>query len=516
MKGRTVLEGVGAALLLLFPYFLPLLLNSNLALYHHQPPVTNLLGGAFVDLLGLSILAMGFLVAVQYLPRTLQRTLNALFAGLMLWRIWDIAVQMQTNQTITAYWSGLREQFLVAIILLSGVLALFLPRISQPVVRAVGLLIAGFAFCALWMIPQLLHLMLMRQPGEGAASIHLLPSSHSTSSRRIIWILYDELSYDQVFDHPASGMKLPNLDRLRSESVSFSNLTPAGFYTNRIIPSLFLGRRIDQIRSTVDGDLGYYDESQQRWVSFDPNATLFGLAQQNGWSSGADGWVNPYCRILAPVLNVCSWEPSHILLFEGYGASEEKSILADAAVLPHAVLMRLTNSRAIRENASIQGYRNVMGSTHALIEDEQIRFVFLHLPVPHPPGIYDRQRHMLRPGGTYLDNLVLADDSLGTLLQEIDATPSAGQTTVIVSSDHSWRIPIWRHAKDWSGEEERVSGGRFDERPVLLVHFPGQKYGKDMNAALPEMLEHDMIAEMLRNRINNPVNLLAFLSQQGH
>jgi hypothetical protein len=279
---------------------------------------------------------------------------------------------------------------------------------------------------------------------------------------------------------------------------------------------LFLGRRIDQIRSTVDGDLGYYDESQQRWVSFDPNATLFGLAQQNGWSSGADGWVNPYCRILAPVLNVCSWEPSHILLFEGYGASEEKSILADAAVLPHAVLMRLTNSRAIRENASIQGYRNVMGSTHALIEDEQIRFVFLHLPVPHPPGIYDRQRHMLRPGGTYLDNLVLADDSLGTLLQEIDATPSAGQTTVIVSSDHSWRIPIWRHAKDWSGEEERVSGGRFDERPVLLVHFPGQKYGKDMNAALPEMLEHDMIAEMLRNRINNPVNLLAFLSQQGH
>jgi membrane-anchored protein YejM (alkaline phosphatase superfamily) len=156
-----------------------------------------------------------------------------------------------------------------------------------------------------------------------------------------------------------------------------------------------------------------------------------------------------------------------------------------------------------------------MGRAHALIENGQIRFVFLHLPIPHPPGIYDRQRHMLRPGGTYLDNLVLADDSLGALLQEIDATPSAGQTTVIVSSDHSWRIPMWRHSTDWSGEEERASGGRFDERPVLLIHFPGQKSGNDMNAALPEMLEHDMIADMLRGRINNPADLSAFLPQHG-
>ena len=156
-----------------------------------------------------------------------------------------------------------------------------------------------------------------------------------------------------------------------------------------------------------------------------------------------------------------------------------------------------------------------MGRTHALIEDDQVRFVFLHLPVPHPPGIYDRQRHMLRPGGTYLDNLVLADDSLGTLLQEIAATPSADQTTVVLSSDHSWRIPIWRHNRFWSGEEERASGGRFDDRPVLMIHFPGQKSGNEMNAALSEMLEHDMIAEMLRGRINNPADLSNFLSQPG-
>jgi hypothetical protein len=199
----------------------------------------------------------------------------------------------------------------------------------------------------LWIVPQLLHLALVRQLDKRAAPNH--PPILSGSNRRIVWILFDELSYEQAFDHPASGIKLPNFDRLHTGSVLFSNLKPAGFYTERIIPSLFLGRRIDQIRSTVYGDLWYKDETQNRWLAYDPNITLFALAQRNGWSSGVDGWFNPYCRILASVLNVCFWEPSADLPTEAYGASEEKSILANAAVLPNMFLAKLTNRKTAQK-----------------------------------------------------------------------------------------------------------------------------------------------------------------------
>ena len=155
----------------------------------------------------------------------------------------------------------------------------------------------------------------------------------------------------------------------------------------------------------------------------------------------------------------------------------------------------------------------MMARTHALIENDQVRFVFLHLPVPHPPGIYDRKRHMLRSGGTYLDNLVLADGTLGLLLQEIYVAPSGSNTTVIVSSDHSWRIPLWRPAEGWSAEEGRASGGLFDDRPVFLIHFPGQNLSNNVNSALPELLEHDIIAGMLLGRISNPEDLAAFLAR---
>lgn len=520
MKIRTVLEGIGTALLMV--PFLPYIAPDHLLLYHHGLPVTNLIGGALVDLIGVAILTSGFLFAIQYLPRAAERILSALFAGFMLWRIADLAVQLLSNVEGQLFWQGhLRKQSCIAILLLSGMLAYVLPRIAQSAARAVRLGIAALAFSVLWIVPELLHVALVRPFAESTTALNLPAPAISGSGRRIVWILFDELSYDQTFDHQATGMKLPNFGRLRTESVSFSDLRPTGFYTERIIPSLFLGRHIEQIRSTVAGDLWYKEKDQGSWLAYDPNATLFALAKRNGWSTGVDGWFNPYCHILTATLNTCSWEPNLDLPIESRGGSEVNSVLANAAVLPNIWLAKLTNRSAatqgaMPEDAHIQEYRNVMTRTHALIENNQIHFIFLHIPVPHPPGIYDRQRHMLRPGGTYLDNLVLADDTLGTLLQEINATPSANRTTVIVSSDHSWRIPLWRPTPGWSAEEERASGGRFDDRPVLLIHFQGQKSGNNVSAPLPELLEHDIIAAMLRGQINNPEALTAFLSQHRH
>jgi hypothetical protein len=513
---RNVLVGIGAALLLV--PFLPYVAPDNLALFFHGLPVTNLIGGLLVDLLCVAVLVTGFLVALQYLPERIQGVFNALFASFMLWRIVDVAISIQTNHSIAAYWTRARRPSCFVILSLAGLLVWVLPRTVQPVVRATYLFVAAISFSSLWIIPQLLYIASIHAPDERSALLQLPSAMPSNSDRRIVWILFDELSYDQTFEHRASDIRLPNFDGLRTESVSFSTLKPTGFYTQLIIPSLLLGRRIDQIRSTIHGDLWYKykDISQNRWLAYDPNATLFGLAQQNSWSTGVDGAYIPYCYLLSSVLNACADEPLFVLPLQNYGASEKKSVLANAAVLPSALLAKLTTRTALASDPYQRGFRNVMARIQVLIGNEKVRFVFLHILVPHPPGIYDRQSHSLRSGGTYLDNLVLADDALGSLLREIDATPSASQTTVIVSSDHSWRIPIWRNTEFWSTEEERASGGRFDDRPVLLIHFPGQKPGNDVNAPLPELLEHDIIAGMLRGQINNSEDLTAFLSQHGH
>jgi hypothetical protein len=506
MKFRCALEGVGAALLLLF-YYRGLVEPSNLALFYHGFPVAHLIGGYLLDFLGFAILVSLLLLSLQYLPPVPQRALQALFAGLMLWRIVDLAIAIQTPGWLTACWLDVRKQSLIGILLVLGILIVVVPRITLPVVRAVRLVVAGVAFSALWIIPQLIRVALVRPPDKQFASAHPLTTTYRGSDQRIIWILFDELSYDQTFDHIFPGIDLPNFHRLRTQSVSFSKLEPAGFQTQEIVPSLFLGTRIGGIRSTVGGELWYKDESQSRWFAYDSEKTLFALARSKGWKSGVDEWTFPDCRIFASYLDTCSWEPSVLLPTELYGASEDKSVLANAAVLPQLLLDAGAGRSTSAQATTIRDYSDILARAETLIGDSQIRFVFLHFPVPHPPGIFDRRHHLLRRGGTYLDNLVLADDTLGLLLQKIDATPASSRTTLIVSSDHSWRISLYRNDAAWSTEEERACGGHFDDRPVLLIHFPEQKIAVDVNAAVPELREHEMIAGMLRGEINSPGDL---------
>jgi hypothetical protein len=142
----------------------------------------------------------------------------------------------------------------------------------------------------------------------------------------------------------------------------------------------------------------------------------------------------------------------------------------------------------------------IMPAAVALIRDQNIRFVFIHLPVPHPPGIYNRRTGTMSGDGTYLDNLALSDRVMGELMKTINATPQAGKTTVIVCSDHSWRLPVWQAVGLWTKEEAMATGGRFDPRPVLMIRFPGQQAGHEVTEPFDEIRVHEIIERMLRGQ----------------
>jgi membrane-anchored protein YejM (alkaline phosphatase superfamily) len=120
------------------------------------------------------------------------------------------------------------------------------------------------------------------------------------------------------------------------------------------------------------------------------------------------------------------------------------------------------------------------------------------LPVPHPPGIYDRATGTLRDTGTYIDNLALSDRVLSDLMKELNATGLALKTTVIVSSDHSWRLPIWKAKPLWTKEEEVASHDHFDTRPMLMIHSPGQQSEENVTAPIAQLRIHEILETLLR------------------
>jgi hypothetical protein len=499
MKARTILQGCGAGVLFAFPYVWQMLSPDHIIFYHSDSPATSIVWARLID--------FGIVIVTATLLFACLEWKNAAHALSLVWAL--VAAKLAslllylfpvvTGRSMT-YW-GTGRAFWIA---LSSALALrlFRPTAYRVLARGSSLVLAAAGFCAFWMLPQLMYFGLRRP--VLASPLTLAAAAQrplSPSGQRIVWLLFDELSFYQTFDHRYPGLAMPAFDRLRSESVSFENLRPAGYFTDHVVPSLFLGQVVKDIHSDLDGNLWLRTSGETRWHRFDAQATLFGDASHRGWTTGVAGWFNPYCRILAGTLDSCY---SRIGTEEVDGAAAQNSLFQNVELPIEGKMRALEHRPSIAVEEHEEDFQAVMHEADALIRDETIRFLFIHLPVPHPPGIYDRQTGRIRTGGTYIDNLALADRVLEELTSSLNGTASGSNTTLIVSSDHSWRIPLWRPAPGWTKEEEAASQGKFDTRPVLLIHFPSQSAQVRIAEPFDQIHLHEILERMIHGEMHSP------------
>jgi Sulfatase len=499
MNKKTLVQGFGAAILIMLLRVWPLISPRHSLIYHSFLPVHSVVWGILIDLAAISLLLallFGFLQKSQTGPRTFIWTIVA--ATLAPAFVIDLAAAWQ--KPVPTRWL----QFLQYGLLLAGLaIVLLRPVYYQRAVRGFRLLLLLVGCGMVWILPELLYLGLRAEPHDTKVPVrqtgpHVARESLPAGGGRVLWLLFDELSYNQAFDHRVPGLAMPVFDKLKSESVSFSDLKPVGYETERVVPSFFLGHAVDDIRSDINGEPKIKLAGQPDWQPFDARATVFSDAQRLGWTTGIVGWYNPYCRILAGTFNYCFWRMGN---GQWNGTSSDQSALKNAMAPFMEMAGGYRRERDIsQEKKHTADLSAIMPQAEALIRDQSIGFVFIHLPVPHPPGVYDRGPEHQRPTGTYIDNLALADRSLGKLMDSLSATPLAAKTTIVVCSDHSWRIPLWRGTPQWSEEEETASHGVFDKRPVLMIHFPGQTKELDVTVPFDEIKIHDILEHILRGQ----------------
>jgi hypothetical protein len=516
LKSRWFMEGAGATMLLLVTYLWPLLSPYHLIIYHNPLSVSTVAIGLAVDV-GIAWLISTAMFALldHYDPKQDCPLWGVVFCALGV-RAVDLAVFLLSPGYINIHW-GLSSR--IALLCTMGGVALTIrylfPQIFRQGIQTARIGLAIFGGSIFWILPQLVFTgERTRAPAPNTFTKPVHKSS--ISSARVVWILLDELSYDQVFDHPQADIKLSHFDKIRDESVSFSNVQPIGYFTERIVPSLFLGRKVDNIRSSMHRDLYVHDADSGRWQPFNQRVSLFGKAKELGWTTGVAGWYNPYCHILAGVLDSCYWQTASSF---PHALSGDKSSIVNALTFPADLffshLNRADPPSEIGAKAHAQECNDITAAASSLIQNESIRFAFIHLPVPHPPGMYDRKTGTFGVRGTYLDNLVSADSVLGNLLAVIQRTSAASQTILIVSSDHSWRTNMWRASDMWSKDEERASKSKFDPRPVLLIHFPGYDPGEVRTEPFPEIETSAIIRAMLTSELQSKADLDMWLDAQG-
>ena len=402
---------------------------------------------------------------------------------------------------------------LILLVVWAAVLLLLLLRFGKWYRRLmrVGSAIAAslivFAMCS---IAQLMWVATWKPaPNQITAAWNRGPAATLQPPRQhplLVWIVFDELSYDQVFEHRARDLNMPNFDALRAQSTLFTDTEPAGYHTVKIIPSLLTGKIVDGIRYNFHNRLWVRHEDDGKWAPINGAQTVFADAEQAGWRTAAVGWYNPYCAIYANAIQDCYWTNRD--MFDGLMAQDAPFWTNVRTPLQQVVRELKSPARADRDLCTYDVRHRYLTETdlqqHAfqLLHTDQADFVFLHLAIPHSPNIWSRINgdYTQYCDSSYIDNLALVDRVLGRVVSTLEASPRWNQTTLIVEGDHGWRIDAWNWLPAWTQEDDAASRGVFDQRPALIIHQPGQSQPQTVAQAWPIIQIHGIVEQVLHGQ----------------
>jgi hypothetical protein len=419
---------------------------------------------------------------------------------------------------------------LVAIVCLLTLIAIaflwkkFLPYFEK-IQHTAAAILGFFAFSGLLIFAQLSWNGWQARNLNPAPRLHQARLTVEAPRQRIIWVLLDELSYQQLYERRFPGLELPAFDKLAAQSTVFTHVVPAGEYTRYILPTLFTGIPSNAVDISARGFLlSLKDPNTGKWIPFLQHQTVFQDAINAGYTTGVAGWYNPYCRILPEVLDHCFWTyrqstPANL--------SPNRSLAVDLIrpfrylwldtkhLFGHGPGSPSNETRDIRQHSS--DYRGLLAAGDAYLADPSITFLFLHLPIPHPYGFYDRKKNVFATKHTsYIDNLALSDLYLAHIRQILDQHHQWDSSTVVVMGDHSWRTTdIWKDSMTWTEEDQSASnGGEFDPRPGYIVKLPDQQIAARIDQPFSAVSTRALFDALMQGHIRTPSDLQAWTSQQ--
>ena len=392
---------------------------------------------------------------------------------------------------ITWIWPVLRQGWIAAIIVAVSLAAVLLwHRLLARAAKAVIVLCLPLAVFTL--TKSAFMLMAVEWVPHTVESPAAPPMFQTIPPRRVVWIIFDEMDQRVAFRQRPTDLQLPELDRLRRESFVANNAYPPNSGTQLSMPSLTTGRPVVDatIASSDDLMLTLANGQQVGWSRL-PN--VFSGAREMGFNTALVGWHHPYSRVFGPSLNDCEWYSNPT-----YSKTRAPTFLGSMRLQIRAMFPKLRTN-------FVKLYRSSLQRSRPLAADPRLGLILLHLFPPHAPGIYNRNTNELtiwgsREAGGYLDNLALADRTLGELRRAMEASGVWTNTWVLISADHWWR------------ESARLDG-KLDHRVPYILKPAGAPEGMVYSTPFNTIITHDLLLAILRGDIHNAQELRLWMDQ---
>jgi hypothetical protein len=254
-----------------------------------------------------------------------------------------------------------------------------------------------------------------------------------TPEHRVVWIIFDEMDYRLVFEKRPPGLQLPAWDEILKQSISFEKAYSPAHHTTLAIPSVTLGRTIARLQPEgVDNAILHAENNSNTPIYWQSADTIFHRMSALHANSAIVGWFHGYCRLFGSLVQSCD---RHSRIRHLYHSAVSDNFTP--------ILSRVFPLRWGQE-VHIEAHDRITQRALQVTADPRFQFVYLHLPVPHPPYIYDSKKGKVsrwvgNESENYFGNVQLTDKFLSKLRQSMESNGTWDQSTVILTSDHHWR-----------------------------------------------------------------------------
>jgi hypothetical protein len=475
--------------------WLPLLYGSELA-YYKQPVTSPSLLAMGVNLLWFAALILLAVWLRQRFPnRWFILACDCLFFLLLLLPL-DACRRLALHIHPDAMLAFLKHPLvLAALALLAGAAVWQHRRLTRVATLVVAILTPLALFTSSRIVLLLLNVAHLAEPtSEPALSP---PTAPRPGQPRVLWIIFDEMDYRLAFDERPAGVKLPEFDRLKSESLFATNAFPPGDATRISMPALISGKRVAAVTPSGASDLSVTLAAGGPAVLWSEMPSVFAAARKRGVNTALLGWFHPYRRVLHRGLNYCDWYP-----YPGSFPAQERTF-SGAIVNQLGCFAQGLEGERLFANVC----RAMLAESLSLATNSTYGLILLHLPPPHRPGIYlpDQDRFTslsMPPVQGYFNNLVLADRWLGKLRTALELCEEWNDLWLIVSADHSWRF-------------SRQYDHHRDLRIPLMIKSSRERTALTFSDRLNTVLTHDLILAILSGEVKTQAALAAWLESRS-
>ena len=358
------------------------------------------------------------------------------------------------------------------------------------------------------------------------------PSSRAGPAPRVVMIVFDEFDQRLAFDLRRPKVDLPELDRLRAESLVTTEARQTAVYTALALPSLISGiiYRDDTLRGA--NELWVYPPDAPAGMNWRDAPNVFKKARAMGLNAALVGWHHPYCRIFGDQMVRCLDVPMRTTtqaLIHETGAEEEGAFktvlflfrlqLASLADIfdPRTVPRAETISDEYVQRHQQGDYFEIRDRAYADAVDPRIDFLFAHFPVPHPFGIYNRKSadFTLNSSLGYADNLALVDRTVGEMRRALEKAGLWDSTSLLITSDHGLRPWLWSGHLGWTPELDQLTGGKQSPTVPVILKLAGESQGAVYTKPFSNVICGDLSLAIVDGTVSTEAGAAQWINQHA-